>query len=182
MLRLSRMLVAVTQAVIRGVARHSDVKLPGVEAHVFELNKDVTSAPWLALDPTVWPFQHTDEKPVISRAPGSLALISKSLDFLSCSSSPITSATPSMSSEDNSSTVRMLTMPASCIPNIVVQSEHLHTGVIPPSQIMMLRKLVTCFLRKQQRCVSLLDQMLTRWFGRIPRRWDFWHPRALPLF
>ncbi|KAF8493555.1 hypothetical protein JB92DRAFT_3127307 [Gautieria morchelliformis] len=37
-----------------------------------------------------------------------------------------------MFSEDNSSNVRVLTMPPPCTPNIVVQSEHLHTGVIPP--------------------------------------------------
>ncbi|KAF8530652.1 hypothetical protein JB92DRAFT_3106278 [Gautieria morchelliformis] len=60
-------------------------------------------------------------------APGSSALISKSLDFPPCSSTPTSSATPSMFPKDNSSTIRVLTMPPPCIPTIVVQSEHLHT-------------------------------------------------------
>ncbi|KAF8521055.1 hypothetical protein JB92DRAFT_2828007 [Gautieria morchelliformis] len=182
MLRLSRILVAVKQAVIRGVVRHGDVKLPSVEAHVVELKKDLTTAPWLALDPMIWPFQRTDEKPVVSRAPSGSALISNSSDFLPCSSSPSSSATPSMFSEDNSSTVRVLTMPHPCIPNIILQSEHLHTGVIPTISDYDAEKSGRMFLKKTAKVPQLSESDANTPVREDPKSLGFWLPMALPCF
>ncbi|KAF8530654.1 hypothetical protein JB92DRAFT_3139325 [Gautieria morchelliformis] len=135
MLRLSRILLVVKQAVIRGVARHSDMKLPSVEGHV-ELKKDVTSAPWLALDPIGSRWLGIDQQEL---GPSALFLL------------PTSSATSSMFSEDNSSTVRVLAMPPRpYIPNIVVQSENLHTGVIPPISDYDAEKASHLFLKKKQ--------------------------------
>ncbi|KAF8527129.1 hypothetical protein JB92DRAFT_2826412 [Gautieria morchelliformis] len=125
MLQLSQTLVAlIKQIVLRGVrvARHNEVKLSRDEARIVE-KRPLTSASWLALDPKVWPCQLNDEKPVVSRAPDGSAVTSKSSDFLPCSSPPTLPATPSMFSEDKPSTTAVLTMPPSCIPNVVISDD-----------------------------------------------------------
>jgi hypothetical protein len=122
MFQLSQTLVALKRVVLRGVARHSEVKLPSVEADIVEGKKDLMSTPWLTLGPMVCPDQLADEGTVVSRAPAASALISKSSDLLPCASSPASSATPgqSISSEDNISTVTTLSMPPPPVPEIVV--------------------------------------------------------------
>jgi hypothetical protein len=88
MLSLSKTLGALKQAVIRGVARHNQTKLPTVEVQFVDGKEHMTNFPWLTLGPMVRPCQLTDERPVVSKAPGASALISESSVFLPCSSSP----------------------------------------------------------------------------------------------
>ncbi|KAF8488055.1 hypothetical protein JB92DRAFT_3148349 [Gautieria morchelliformis] len=104
------------QVVFRGIARRNEGKLSRVEAH---RRRHLTSAPWLALDPKVWPCQLTDEKPIDIRAPNGSAVTSKSSDLLPCSS-PASQATPSVFSEDNASTAAVLTMLPPSIPNVII--------------------------------------------------------------
>ncbi|KAF8520505.1 hypothetical protein JB92DRAFT_3111719 [Gautieria morchelliformis] len=128
---LSKTIVAVKQVVLRDVARLKELKLPRVEAHIVERKRHWTSAPWFTLDAMVWPCQLTDERRVVSRAPGGSALISKSSNLLPRPSSLTSPATLYIFSENNSSTVTVHTIPPLSIPDIVIESEHRQTSVIP---------------------------------------------------
>ncbi|KAF8524787.1 hypothetical protein JB92DRAFT_2826979 [Gautieria morchelliformis] len=122
MFQLSQTLISLKQ-VVRGVARQAEGKLSKAKARIVERKRPLTSAPWLGLDPKVWPCQVTDEKPGVSRAPDGSTVTSKSSDplpFSSSPTSPTSPATPAMFSEDNPSTAAMLNMPPPRIPNILI--------------------------------------------------------------
>ncbi|KAF8478785.1 hypothetical protein JB92DRAFT_2837920 [Gautieria morchelliformis] len=122
MFRLSQTLISLKQ-VVRGVTRQTEGKLSKAKARIIERKRPLTSAPWLALDPKVWPCQVTDEKPGVSRAPDGSTVTSKSSDFLPSSyspTSPTSPATPATFSEANPSTAAVLNMPPPRIPNTVI--------------------------------------------------------------
>ncbi|KAF8529348.1 hypothetical protein JB92DRAFT_3092941 [Gautieria morchelliformis] len=122
MFQLSQTLISLKQ-VIRGVARKAEGKLSKAKARIVEQKRPLTSAPWLGLDPKVWPCQVTNEKPGVSRAPDGSTVTSKRSDPLPSSSSPTSPtspAAPATFSEGNPSTAAVLNMPPPRIPNIVI--------------------------------------------------------------
>lgn len=107
--QFSQTIVSLKLAVLRGITRPGHGKLPKAKSCTA---KHLTNAPWLALDPNVWPCQISTEMPTVRAAHDAL------LSTGSTDSSPASSAAPSIFSQDNNSTSTVDTIP-SPIPSII---------------------------------------------------------------